>query len=251
MIKNSTTEQEHLVVITEQGPIVVYQAQSGTIIDEVSVPVLIKSVLEDLHGRKYIQDKDNHSLIDEDFDTADESGIVSETDHFSDDQGVEKGLVVVTEVTPPRGLPEPQFNSRDYMTLYTTIYYMCIQRPPHDYSEQLHDWYKTVIEDYIAETVLQSIQEKHSEYMLKELVQRWNRHKVMVRWLRVFHYLDRFFITGRSLPSLKDVGFIYFRDLVFEEIKVNAKDIVISFINQEREGEHIDGAYLLIKVKAE
>ncbi|KAF9594899.1 hypothetical protein IFM89_035060 [Coptis chinensis] len=141
------------------------------------------------------------------------------------------------------GLPEPQFNSRDYMTLCTTIYNMCIQRP-HDYSEQLHDWCKTVIEDYIAETVLQSIQEKHSEYMLKELVQRWNSHKVMVRWLRVFHYLDHFFITRRSLPSLKDVGFICFRDLVFEEIKVNAKDIVISFINREREGEHIDGGLL-------
>ncbi|KAF9591384.1 hypothetical protein IFM89_004069 [Coptis chinensis] len=143
------------------------------------------------------------------------------------------------------GLPEPQFNSGDYMTLYTTIYNMCTQRSPHDYSEQLHDRYKTVFEDYIAETVLQSIQEKHDEYMLKELVQRWNNHKVMVRWLsRFFHYLDRFFITRRSLPSLKDVGFICFRDLVFEEIKVNAKDIVISFINREREGEHINRGLL-------
>ncbi|KAF9611294.1 hypothetical protein IFM89_029732 [Coptis chinensis] len=78
------------------------------------------------------------------------------------------------------GVLESQFNSGDYMTLYTTIYNMCIQRPPHDYSEQLHDRYKTVFEDYIAETVLQSIQEKHDEYMLKELVQRWNNHKVML-----------------------------------------------------------------------
>ncbi|KAF9612910.1 hypothetical protein IFM89_004326 [Coptis chinensis] len=104
VIKDSTTEQEHPVVITEQGPIVVYQAQSGTITDKVSVPVLIESVVEDLQGRKYIQDKDNHSLIDEDFDTCDESNriIAAETDNFSDDQGVEEGLVVVTKVTPPR-----------------------------------------------------------------------------------------------------------------------------------------------------
>ncbi|KAF9588493.1 hypothetical protein IFM89_011693, partial [Coptis chinensis] len=113
VIKDLTTEQEHPVVITEQGPIVVYQAQSGTITDEVLVPVLIDSVVEDLQGRKYIQDKDNHSLIDEDFDTVDESGTVSETDHFSDDQGVEEGLVVVIEVTPPRGMEIDRNVKRD------------------------------------------------------------------------------------------------------------------------------------------
>ncbi|KAF9590590.1 hypothetical protein IFM89_035908 [Coptis chinensis] len=92
VIKDSTTEQDHPVVITEQGLIVVYQPQSGTITNEVSVHVLIESIVEDLQGRKHIQDKDNHSLIGEDFDTADESGTVSEVDHFSDDQGVEEGL---------------------------------------------------------------------------------------------------------------------------------------------------------------
>jgi hypothetical protein len=51
--------------------------------------------------------------------------------------------------------------------------------------------------------------------MLKELVKRWDNHKIMVRWLsRFFNYLDRYFIARRSLPALSEVGLMCFRDLV-------------------------------------
>jgi len=37
----------------------------------------------------------------------------------------------------------------------------------------------------------------------------------MVRWLsRFFHYLDRYFISRRSLTPLKEVGLTCFRELV-------------------------------------
>lgn len=37
----------------------------------------------------------------------------------------------------------------------------------------------------------------------------------MVRWLsRFFHYLDRYFIARRTIPGLKEVGLISFRELV-------------------------------------
>ncbi|XBJ15476.1 hypothetical protein VPH35_007366 [Triticum aestivum] len=143
------------------------------------------------------------------------------------------------------GKPEPQFSSEDYMMLYTTIYNMCTQKPPHDYSQQLYDKYREAFEEYIRATVLPSLKEKHDEFMLRELVQRWSNHKVMVRWLsRFFHYLDRYFITRRSLTALRDVGLICFRDLIFQEIKGKVKDAVIALIDQEREGEQIDRALL-------
>lgn len=143
------------------------------------------------------------------------------------------------------GQPEPQFNSEDYMMLYTTIYNMCTQKPPNDYSQQLYDKYRESFQEYITKSVLPSLREKHDEYMLRELVKRWTNHKVMVRWLsRFFHYLDRYFITRRSLPALKDVGLTCFRDLVYEEIKIKVKDAVIALIDQEREGEQIDRALL-------
>jgi cullin 1 len=40
--------------------------------------------------------------------------------------------------------------------------------------------------------VLPSLHEHRDEVLLKELLNRWNNHKVMVRWLsRFFNYLDR------------------------------------------------------------
>ena len=140
-----------------------------------------------------------------------------------------------------QGLPEPQFSSKDYMMLYTTVYNMCTQKPPCDYSRQLYDKYQETFEDYINSTVLPSLKEKLDEFMLQELVKSWENHKVMVRWLsRFFHYLDRYFIANRSLRPLNEVGLNCFRDLVYREIKVTTRVVVIGLINKEREGEQID-----------
>ncbi|XP_043812013.1 cullin-1 isoform X2 [Manihot esculenta] len=138
-----------------------------------------------------------------------------------------------------------QFNSEEYMMLYTTIYNMCTQKPPHDYSQQLYDKYREAFEEYINSTVLPCIREKHDEFMLRELVKRWSNHKLMVRWLsRFFHYLDRYFIARRSLPALNEVGLTCFRDLVYGEVNGKARDAVIVLIDKEREGEQIDRALL-------
>lgn len=97
---------------------------------------------------------------------------------------MQKGITKLKNIL--EGLPEPQFSSEDYMMLYTTIYNMCTQKPPHDYSQQLYDKYRESFEEYISSTVLPSLREKHDEFMLRELVKRWANHKVMVRWLSRF-----------------------------------------------------------------
>lgn len=78
------------------------------------------------------------------------------------------------------GVPEQQFNPEEYMMLYTyvllpslvlhgnfasassldppfvvcrTIYNMCTQKPPQDYSQQLYDRYRESFEEYINEMV--------------------------------------------------------------------------------------------------
>ncbi|KAG0574387.1 hypothetical protein KC19_VG259000 [Ceratodon purpureus] len=122
---------------------------------------------------------------------------------------------------------------------------MCTQKPPQDYSQQLYDRYRESFEEYINSKVLPALREKHEEFMLKELVKRWDNHKIMVRWLsRFFNYLDRYFIARRSLPALSEVGLMCFRDLVYAEMKVNVKDAVIALVDREREGEQIDRALL-------
>ncbi|XP_052205390.1 cullin-1-like isoform X1 [Diospyros lotus] len=156
---------------------------------------------------------------------------------------MQRGITKLKKIL--EGLPESQFSSEDYMMLYTTIYNMCTQKPPHDYSQQLYDKYKEAFEEYINAMVLPCLKEKHDEYMLRELVRRWANHKVMVRWLsRFFHYLDRYFIARRSLPGLNEVGLTCFRELVYQELKSKVRDAVIALIDQEREGEQIDRALL-------
>ncbi|CAH1419397.1 cullin-1 isoform X1 [Lactuca sativa] len=156
---------------------------------------------------------------------------------------MQKGITKLKNILD--GPTEQHFSSEDYMMLYTTIYNMCTQKPPHDYSQQLYEKYRESFEEYITSTVLPSLREKHGEFMLRELVRRWSNHKVMVRWLsRFFHYLDRYFITRRSLPALKEVGLTCFRDLVYQELHGKVRDAVISLIDQEREGEQIDRGLL-------
>ncbi|XP_059437397.1 cullin-1-like [Corylus avellana] len=162
------------------------------------------------------------------------------------DQGwdyMKKGITKLKRILEK--LPEPPFTNEDYMMLYTTIYNMCTQKPPHDYSQQLYDKYREVFEEYITSTVVPSLKEKHDEFMLRELVRRWLNHKVMVRWLSLFlGYLDKYFIRRRSLPTLNEVGLAFLPDVVYQEVKANARDAVITLIDKEREGEQIDRALL-------
>jgi cullin 1 len=93
--------------------------------------------------------------------------------------------------------------------------------------------------------VLPALREKHDEFMLRELVKRWGNHKTMVWWLsRFFNFLNRYFIARRSLPTLNEVGLMCFRDLVYQEIKNNVRDAVITLIDREREGEQINRVLL-------
>jgi len=135
------------------------------------------------------------------------------------------------------------FTPEEYINLYTTIYNMCTQKPPHDFSQQLYERYREAFNAYIISDVLPALREKQGEYMLKELVKRWDNHKIMVRWLsRFFNYLDRYYIQRHNLAQLKDVGMLCFRDLVYSELKKNVKDAVLALVDKERDGEQIDRA---------
>lgn len=40
-----------------------------------------------------------------------------------------------------------------FYVIFRTIYNMCTQKPPHDYSQQLYDKYREAFEEYINSTV--------------------------------------------------------------------------------------------------
>ncbi|CAL9238166.1 unnamed protein product [Arabidopsis halleri] len=156
---------------------------------------------------------------------------------------IQKGITKLIRIL--EGEPEPEFHSDEYMNIYTIIYDMCNQRS--DYSQQLYDKYRKVIEDYTIQTVLPSLREKHDKDMLRDLVKRWDNHKVLVRWLsRLFHYVDRHFVLRSKIPipTLDEVGLSCFLDLVYHEMQSTATKVVLALIHKEREGEQIDRALM-------
>ncbi|CAH8336681.1 unnamed protein product [Eruca vesicaria subsp. sativa] len=143
------------------------------------------------------------------------------------------------------GKPETAFVTEQYMKNYTTIYDMCTQKPPENYSDQLYNKFRGIFEEYAKQTVLPSIMEKHDEYMLREFSQRWDINKIMVKWLsHFFFYLDRFYTARANLPNLNKAGMTCFRDHVYESIHFNAKQVIIALIHKEREDQQIDRALL-------
>ncbi|EOA34616.1 hypothetical protein CARUB_v10022176mg [Capsella rubella] len=129
--------------------------------------------------------------------------------------------------------PEPPFTTDQIMELHTyvghliIVYHMYNQQP--DYPQQLYDKCRQVIEDYIIQTVLLSLREKHGEDMLRELVMRWKNHKTLVKKLRMFFC----YMESRFIPSLSEVGLTRFRDLVYGEMQSTATEVVLALIDRE------------------
>ncbi|MCD7471288.1 Cullin-1 [Datura stramonium] len=91
---------------------------------------------------------------------------------------IQKGIKKVKRILEGQ---QESFRAEENMMLYTLIYNMCSQRPPHNYDQQLYDKYKEAFDEYISSTVLPALREKHdAEFMLRELVKRWENHKLMV-----------------------------------------------------------------------
>ncbi|XWS39050.1 hypothetical protein CRYUN_Cryun18bG0016800 [Craigia yunnanensis] len=122
---------------------------------------------------------------------------------------------------------------------------MCHPSPAGGYCQVLYEKYNNIFEEYITSKVLPSLQGKKDEALLQELEKRWSNHKIMTRWLcRFFHYLDRYFVAVKKVPPLQEVGLLSFYNLIFGEMNNQIRDAVMSMIDQEREGEHIDQALI-------
>ncbi|TVU10729.1 hypothetical protein EJB05_44275, partial [Eragrostis curvula] len=147
------------------------------------------------------------------------------------------------------------------MQTYTTVYCMCKQAAPHNYSQQLYQRYKDDLDDYIKSTtsrnvwisvlgrasqVLPTLKEMHGEVLLRGLLDRWRKHsRILDSEIKLFRYLHRYYISKTSLPPLKQLGSTSFRDLVFNEFKSTVTRTVISMIDDEREGQPTDRDLLM------
>ncbi|CAO2835448.1 unnamed protein product [Amaranthus hypochondriacus] len=137
---------------------------------------------------------------------------------------------------------ETPFDSQMYMELYSAIYYLAHKNLLH-YPKQIYKHYKQALVDYINMTVLPALNEIHDEYWLMVLVHKWSNYKVLMRWLTCsLACIERLEI--RSLPPFRDTGLFVFFDLVYNQICVRAKDVVLALINVERLGGQVDRTLL-------
>ncbi|KAI3833669.1 hypothetical protein MKW92_021238 [Papaver armeniacum] len=151
--------------------------------------------------------------------------------------------IIQNEITKLINTLEGVPDSPNYGSIYSTVYTLGKQNPPHDECKELYNRYEGVYEKYLKSKVLPAIQEKKNDdvSMLQEFLKRWANHKGMVTKLsRYFNYLDRYYVPRMKLPSLKDIGFGCFRKIVYGKMKVKVRDAVIGLINQERGGNEID-----------
>lgn len=137
------------------------------------------------------------------------------------------------------------FTSDEYMRLYTTVYNVCNPNMLDPSVQKMYDHYKKTFEDYISSKVLPSLRGRDNEDLLRELLTRWNNHTIMRRWLfRLFHYLQRYHIPLKKLPSLEDTSNFAFFNLVYGEMNDQVCDAIASLVNRERQDEPIDRAML-------
>jgi cullin 1 len=137
--------------------------------------------------------------------------------------------------------PRNVFSKANYAELYTTVYNMCTQRTPNNWSEQLYRRYGEAMSDYVQRQVLPALRDKTDIALMKELLHRWSNHKIYVKWMdRFFTYLDRYYVKLQSVEPLHNRGYSIFHQLVFEETKKDTRTALLRVINLERQGEHID-----------
>ncbi|XP_058203226.1 cullin-1-like isoform X2 [Rhododendron vialii] len=171
---------------------------------------------------------------------------ISETTHkfLKFEEGwplVQEGIKKAVEIA--EGVRSDRFTAEESMRLYTVVYEICQPHPAGPECEKLYQGYKKTFEDYITAKVLPFLREKKDENLLQELVTKWNMHKVLTRWLvRFFHYLDRYFISIRKLPTLNATSLLTFYKLVYIEMNDQVREVVLSMIEREREGVQIDQA---------
>jgi cullin 1 len=84
---------------------------------------------------------------------------------------------------------------------------MCIQKAPQCWTAQLYERYEQSIADYLDKIALPAILSSKADYLLKELVKRWNDHRIIKQWMcDFFRYLNRFYVKRHNKKALEEVG---------------------------------------------
>jgi len=138
------------------------------------------------------------------------------------------------------GLQE-HFTNQEFAQLYTIIYQMCIQKSPKCWTPQLYEKHSSSLSSYLSAVALPAVQACKGDYFVKEIVKRWEDHKLMKRWMTSFFmYLDRFYVKRHNKKPLSDVAIRLFRDVVFEPCRARLTAALLDMVARDRSREEVD-----------
>lgn len=133
----------------------------------------------------------------------------------------------------------------EWSEIYTTVYKMCIQKPPRAYAPDLYEKVQDTLKKHLKENALPALANLQGEQMLQEIGRRWSNHKLMVKWVtRTFSYIDRYYVKRHEKRNLETTGYSCFKDEVFNEISANLRAAALEMMQKERDGETIDRSLL-------
>jgi cullin 1 len=162
---------------------------------------------------------------------------IDRLEHFLDTGEIPPDVQQPSDPTKPKKV----FTTLSYSELYTTVYNMCTQRAPNNWSEQLYTRYGEAMLKYAQRQVLPALRGLKDRALMVELLLRWNNHKIYVKWMdRFFTYLDRYYVKLQSTENLNNKGILVFFEAVFSTVKVDLRAALLNVIEAERAGEIVD-----------
>ena len=137
-----------------------------------------------------------------------------------------------------------RFDKETFASLYSQVYSMCTQKAPHNWSGKLYFGYRKALEQYMESVVLPALERASADseslprnpaILLREVVRRWRDHKRSSKALiKVFGYLDRYYVRRLAIDSLEDVGVKAFKSIVFDPLKERIAAAFVTLMTRER-----------------
>jgi len=133
----------------------------------------------------------------------------------------------------------------EFLSTYDTVFQMCIQREPYNYSDRLYNEYSDSFTSYFEKRFVPALKRSQGQSelsFLKQFTRRWQQTQYAVLGMqRMFCYLDRFFVpNSEELLHMKPLGFSIYRECVFNQFQASIRSGVLKCIKNERDGNDQD-----------
>jgi hypothetical protein len=78
--------------------------------------------------------------------------------------------------------------------------------------------------------------------MLEETVKNWKNFKdIFIKFcVKIYQYLDRFYVHIENQRVLKEEGYFIFYETIFNKLKTQMRNVILTKIEQDRNGVQIN-----------